>query len=88
MTEESRREVPAALKAHQFQPGQPKTGGRRKLTPNRDRTVTIERIVKLADPIGALCEIANGKPMKVAPEPGSTAAVAGVPDHGRSAARR
>jgi hypothetical protein len=56
-----------------FEPGRVKTGGRKKGTPNRNRTVTIERIIKLADPIGALCRIANGEPSKVAPEPGKPA---------------
>ena len=73
--EPPKREVPAALKAHQFQPGRAKTGGRRKLTPNRESSVTINRIVRLADPIGVLCDIAIGKPMKVAPEPGSAVAI-------------
>jgi hypothetical protein len=69
------RAAPAHLKPYQFQPGQPKRGGRRKLTPNKDRTVTTNRIVKLADPIGALCDIANGKPMKAGLEPGAKEAV-------------
>ena len=77
--EPPKREVPAALKAHQFQPGRAKTGGRRKLTPNRESSITIERIVKLADPIGVLCDIAIGKPMKVAPEPGSAVAIEAYP---------
>ena len=55
--------------------GRPKTGGRAPGVPNRDRSVTIERIVKLADPIGALCRIANGEPMLQAPEPGAEPAL-------------
>jgi len=55
--------------------GRPKSGGRAPGTPNRDRSVTIERIVKLADPIGTLCRIANGEPMLQAPEPGAEPAL-------------
>ena len=84
--EPPKREVPAALKAHQFQPGRAKTGGRRKLTPNRESSITINRIVRLADPIGVLCDIAVGKPMKVAPEPGSAVAIEAYPTMARPAA--
>ena len=74
-----KREVPSQLRPHLFQPGQPKRGGRRKLTPNKDRTLTVNRIVKLADPIGILCDIASGKRMRVAAEAGSAEAVDAYP---------
>ncbi len=33
-------------------PGYPKSGGRQRGTPNRDRAATIERIMREADPLG------------------------------------
>ena len=72
-----KREVPPALRAHTFKPGVPRppNGGRKKGTPNRDRLLTIERIAKEADPIGVLCRIVRGEPIRAAPEPGAKAAL-------------
>jgi len=58
-------------------PGRPKGlgrvpgSGRAKGTPNRDRTATIERIQKEADPILFLCKVCRGDRMEAAPEPGA-----------------
>ena len=53
-------------------PGRPKgckkTGGRAKGTPNRDRSATIERIQREADPIGFLCKVCRGVRMEAAAE--------------------
>ena len=70
-----KREVPPALRAHTFKPGVPRppNGGRKKGTPNRDRLLTIERIAKEADPIGVLCRIVRGEPIRAAPAPGAKA---------------
>ena len=51
--------------------GYPKSGGRQKGTPNRDRTATIERIQKEADPILFLCKVSRGDRLSAAPEPGA-----------------
>ena len=51
--------------------GTPKTGGRKKGTPNSDRSATVERIQREADPIGFLCKVCNGDRMQAAPEPGA-----------------
>ena len=51
--------------------GYPKSGGRARGTPNRDRTATIERIQKEADPILFLCKVCRGDRMEAAPEPGA-----------------
>ena len=51
--------------------GTPRTGGRAKGTPNRDRTATIERIQKEADPVLFLCKVCRGDRMEAAPEPGA-----------------
>lgn len=40
--------------------GQPKSGGRKRGTPNRDRAATIEKIMREADPLLYLCKIARG----------------------------
>ena len=45
--------------------------GRKKGTPNRDRSATIERIQKEADPILFLCKVARGDRMSAAAEPGA-----------------
>lgn len=50
--------------------GHPKTGGRKKGTPNKNRWSTVERINRLADPIGMLCKLANGERMPAASKPG------------------
>ena len=65
-----KRELPEALRRHQFKPGEPKRGGRRKFRPNQDRALTVDRIIRTADPIGALCRVANGDPLEAAAEPG------------------
>ena len=58
-------------------PGRPKGlgrvpgSGRAKGTRNRDRTVTIERIQREADPILYLCKISRGDRVSAAPEPGA-----------------
>ena len=51
--------------------GYPKSGGRARGTPNRDRTATIEKIQKEADPILFLCKVCRGDRMEAAPEPGA-----------------
>ena len=48
--------------------GYPKSGGRRRGTPNRDRAATIEKIMKLADPLEFLCKVARGDRMSAASE--------------------
>jgi hypothetical protein len=66
---------PPARKGQPFQPGRKKTGGRRKGVPNRDRALTIARIMQMVDPIEGLARIARGEPMMLAPEPGKPAAL-------------
>lgn len=66
-----KRELSEGFKAAQFKPGQPKIGGRRRFRPNQDRALTVDRIIRTADPIGALCRVANGEPLLAAPEPGA-----------------
>ena len=51
--------------------GYPKSGGRARGTPNRDRTATIEKIQKEADPILFLCKVCRGDRMEAAAEPGA-----------------
>ena len=41
-------------------PGQPKTGGRRKGTPNKSRTATLDQINSYSDPIGFLEKVCRG----------------------------
>ncbi len=41
-------------------PGYPKTGGRRKGTPNKDRAATLEAIRSYSDPIGFLEKVCRG----------------------------
>src|SRR3954447_23121742 len=73
--EAPKRPVPPALVRHGFKPGTPKppNSGRQKGTPNRDRMLSIERICRQADPIGILCDIVSGKPIRAAPVPGAKA---------------
>ena len=58
-------------------PGRPKGlgkvpgSGRAKGTPNRDRSATIERIQKEADPILFLCKVCRGDRMEAAAAPGA-----------------
>jgi hypothetical protein len=54
-----------------FQPGHPKTGGRRPGVPNKAKTYTVARILELSDPIAILARIANGQPFELAPQPGA-----------------
>ena len=44
-----------------FTPGRAKTGGRVPGTPNRDRRLSIDRIMSTADPVGFLCRVVNGE---------------------------
>jgi hypothetical protein len=46
----------------------PRSGGRKKGTPNKDRAATIECIMRAADPIGFLCKVCNGDRMQAAEE--------------------
>ena len=50
--------------------GTPKTGGRKKGTPNRHTAQTRDRIQELGDPIAFLADVMNGKRMVAAGEPG------------------
>ena len=52
--------------------GHPKTGGRRKGTPNRTRIEVLERINQEADPIGYLIRVARGLQLEAAVEVGAT----------------
>ena len=57
-------------------PGRPKGrgkvpgSGRAKGTPNRDRTATIERIMRESDPLGFLMKVSRGVRLEGAAEPG------------------
>ena len=59
-------------------PGRPKGlgrvpgSGRKRGTPNKDRSATVARIAKEADPIGFLCRVCRGVRMEGAAEPGAT----------------
>ena len=44
--------------------------GRKRGTPNHDRSATIERIMREADPIGFLCRVCRGVRMSAALAPG------------------
>ncbi len=66
---------PARRGGQLFQKGRKKTGGRRENVPNRDRALTIIRIMQMVDPIEGLAKIARGEPMMLAPEPGKPAAL-------------
>ena len=48
-----------------------KTGGRQKGARNKDRAATAERIMKMADPIGFLCDVCRGVRMEAAAEDGA-----------------
>ena len=58
-------------------PGRPKGlgrvpgSGRKKGTCNKDRSATIERIQREADPLGFLCKVCRGDRMAAAAEPGA-----------------
>ncbi len=45
--------------------------GRAKGTPNRDRAATIEKIMREADPLLFLCQVARGDRLSAASEPGA-----------------
>ena len=51
--------------------GYPRSGGRKRGTPNKDRAFTVKRIEKEADPVLFLCKVARGDRMQAGPEPGS-----------------
>ena len=51
--------------------GYPKSGGRARGTPNKDRAATVERIMREADPLGFLCAVCKGHRMEAAAEPGA-----------------
>ncbi len=53
--------------------GTPKSGGRAKGVPNRDRTATVDRIMREADPIAFLCSVVRGGRFTAGPEPNSEA---------------
>ena len=53
--------------------GTPKTGGRTKGVPNKDRTATVDRIMREADPIAFLCSVVRGGRFAAGPEPNSKA---------------
>ena len=53
--------------------GTPKTGGRTKGVPNKDRTATVDRIMREADPIAFLCSVVRGGRFNAGPEPNSKA---------------
>ena len=67
-------------------PGRPKGlgrvpgSGRKKGTCNKDRTATVERIQKLADPVGFLCDVVRGVRMAGAAEPGAKTKTWWYPD--------
>ncbi len=48
-----------------------KSGGRQKGARNKDRAATAERIMKMADPIGFLCDVCRGVRMEAAAEDGA-----------------
>ena len=50
--------------------GKVKGSGRKRGTPNRDRSATIERIQREADPILFLCKVCRGDRMTAATSPG------------------
>ena len=50
--------------------GIPKTGGRKKGTPNRTHVMTADQIAKIADPLAFLCQVVRGCRMTAAPQPG------------------
>ena len=53
--------------------GTPKSGGRAKGVPNRDRTATVDRIMREADPIAFLCSVVRGGRFTAGPESNSKA---------------
>jgi hypothetical protein len=63
-------ELVEASRSTKFQAGHPKLGGRQKGVLNRNRRLSIERILELVDPIEGLARIARGEPMMLATEPG------------------
>ncbi len=59
--------------------GKVQGSGRQRGTPNKDRSATVERIQKLADPIGFLCDVVRGVRMSGAAVPGDKAKTWWVP---------
>ncbi len=57
----------------------PPGAGRKKGTPNKLTQLTRSYIAKEGCPIRLLCQIASGKPIKAAAEPGSTKRVKIIP---------
>ena len=47
--------------------GYPRSGGRKRGTPNKDRAFTVARIEKEADPVGLLIKVARGDRMTAGP---------------------
>jgi hypothetical protein len=45
--------------------------GRKKGTRNKDRAATVERIMRMANPLDFLCQVCRGDRMVAAPEPGA-----------------
>ncbi len=59
--------------------GYPRSGGRAKGTPNKDRAATVAKIMSEADPILFLCKVCRGDRMAAALEPGDKKRVWWVP---------
>ncbi len=66
-TTEKRKRGPGRPKGLGRVPG----SGRKPGTPNRDRSATIARIQKEADPLGFLAKVCRGDRMEAALEPGA-----------------
>ena len=51
--------------------GYPRSGGRKRGTPNKDRAFTVKRIETEADPVGLLIKVCRGDRMSAGAEPGA-----------------
>ncbi len=51
--------------------GYPRSGGRKRGTPNRDRAFTVARIEREADPVGLLIKVCRGDRMSAGLDPGA-----------------
>ena len=60
-------------------PGQPRTGGRAKGTPNKKNQITRDYIISKGAPIAFLCRVVQGKGFKSAKSPGDTTRVEIIP---------
>jgi len=60
MTEVAERDA-----SGRFLHGRPKTGGRTPGVVNKDRRLSIDRIMSTADPVGFLCRVVNGEELDV-----------------------